>query len=125
MRPHLQAGNLQEIVDPELASDSFSMESMWKVVEVAMASVEPKESHRPNMQEVVQELRQAASLEQQRHLQAKTSQVQQQGQQQRQGTGSSNREALTAASGGRGDVNNFTDTSQESMASRYSMPSPR
>nr|PNR58102.1 hypothetical protein PHYPA_005097 [Physcomitrium patens] len=65
VRPHLQAGNLQEIVDPDLRSD-FSLESMWKVIEIAMTSVEPKENHRPNMQEVVQELREAAAIEQQR-----------------------------------------------------------
>lgn len=110
MRPHLQAGNLQEIVDPELQSD-FSLESMWKVIEVAMTSVEPKESHRPNMQEVVQELREAAFIEEQRCAKLGLRQA-------REGR-HSNASELTA----RGET--FTDTSQESMASRYSMPSPR
>jgi len=120
VRPHLQAGNLQEIVDPDLQAD-FSLESMWKVIEVAMASVEPKESHRPNMQEVVQELREAAVLEDQRCAKLGLQQVrggEVEGQSQGQGRHSSVSE-LTA----RGE--NFTDTSQESMASRYSIPSPR
>ena len=111
MRPHLQAGNLQEIVDPDLQSD-FSLDSMWKVIEVAMASVEPKEGHRPNMQEVVQELREAASMEEQRCAKLGSRQV-------KEGRHSSAGSELTA----RGE--NFTDTSQESMGSRYSMPSPR
>ncbi|KAG0630485.1 hypothetical protein M758_1G181600 [Ceratodon purpureus] len=111
VRPHLQAGNLQEIVDPDLQSD-FSLDSMWKVIEVAMASVEPKEGHRPNMQEVVQELREAASMEEQRCAKLGSRQV-------KEGRHSSAGSELTA----RGE--NFTDTSQESMGSRYSMPSPR
>lgn len=116
VRPHLQAGNLQEIVDPDLQAD-FSLESMWKVIEVAMSSVEPKESHRPNMQEVVQELREAAVLEDQRCAKLGLQQVRE-GEGQAQGRHSSVSE-VTA----RGE--NFTDTSQESMASRYSIPSPR
>lgn len=61
----MQAGDLHEIVDPRLQSD-YSVESMWKVVEVAMTSVEPKGGHRPDMQEVVQELREAVAMEEQR-----------------------------------------------------------
>jgi len=92
---------------------------MWKVIEVAMASVEPKESHRPNMQEVVQELREAAALEDQRCAKLGLQQVRQgEGEGEGQGRHSSVSELIA-----RGE--NFTDTSQESMASRYSVPSPR
>ena len=113
VRPHLQAGNLQEIVDPGLQSD-YSLESMWKVIEVAMTSVEPKDSHRPNMQEVVQELREAAAIEEQRC--AKLARPPRASDGQQGGRNSSSSEI-------RGDL--FTDTSQESVGSRYSMPSPR
>ena len=104
----MQAGNLQEIVDQDLQSD-YSLDSMWKVIEVAMASVEPKEGWRPNMQEVVQELREAALIEEQRCARLGL----------RQARHSSAGSELTAR------AENFTDTSQESMGSRYSLPSPR
>lgn len=109
----MQAGNLQEIVDPGLQCD-YSLESMWKVIEVAMTSVEPKDSHRPNMQEVVQELREAATIEEQRC--AKLARPPRASDGQQGGRNSSSSEI-------RGDL--FTDTSQESVGSRYSMPSPR
>jgi hypothetical protein len=112
VRPYLQARNLQEIVDPDLQSD-FSLDSMWKVIEVAMVSVEPKEGQRPNMQEVVQELREAALMEEQRCAKLGLVQVGDQGRHSSAGS------ELTAQG------ENFTDTSQDSMGSRHSMPSPR
>jgi len=111
----LQAGNLQEIVDPGLQSD-YSLESMWKVIEVAMTSVEPKDSHRPNMQEVVQELRETAAIEEQQCAKLARPPRASDGGQKQGGRNSSSSEI-------RGDL--FTDTSQESVGSRYSMPSPR
>jgi len=61
----VQAGDVQGIVDRRLQSN-YSVESMWKVVEVAMTSVEPREVHRPDMQQVVQELREALAMEEKR-----------------------------------------------------------
>lgn len=61
----MQAGDVEGIVDPNLHSD-YCIESMWKVVEVAMTSVEPREVHRPDMQQVVQELREAVAMEDKR-----------------------------------------------------------
>lgn len=51
------------ILDPKLwQALSTSPDSIWKVVDVAMQSVEPKSIHRPTMGEVVDELRQALAM---------------------------------------------------------------
>lgn len=62
VRPHLQANNIQKIVDPELGGN-YNVDSMWKVADLAMTSVEPKSVHRPRMSVICQELRDALNLE--------------------------------------------------------------
>lgn len=71
VRVHLHAGDLQEIVDPALHYSAYSSESMWKVADAAMMSLEYKEIYRLNMVEVVQAIQEALMLEDQRtsHLQ--------------------------------------------------------
>lgn len=59
----MQAGTIEEIVDPALAGH-YNLDAMWKVADLAMQSVEPKGKHRPNMSTVVQELRAAIDMEQ-------------------------------------------------------------
>lgn len=41
----------------------YNLESMWRVVDLAMQSVEPKRKHRPNMSTIVHELRAAIEME--------------------------------------------------------------
>jgi len=62
VRPYLQAGTIEEIVDP-LLGNQYNLDAMWKVADLAMQSVEPKGKHRPNMSTVVSELRAAAEME--------------------------------------------------------------
>jgi hypothetical protein len=58
----LERGTIEEIVDPDLAGQ-YDLDAMWKVVDLAMQSVEPKGKHRPNMNTVVQELRAVVAIE--------------------------------------------------------------
>jgi hypothetical protein len=62
VRPFLQAGTIEEIVDP-LLGGQYNLDAIWKVADLAMQSVEPKGKHRPNMSTIVQELRAAIALE--------------------------------------------------------------
>ena len=50
-------------MDPKLRQAlSATLDSVWKVVDIAMQSVEPKSINRPTMREVVDELRQALAM---------------------------------------------------------------
>ncbi|CAN5973526.1 unnamed protein product [Sphagnum jensenii] len=62
VRSHLQAGVIHPIVDQALGNQ-FNVESMWKVAEIAMRSVEPYGAHRPTMMQVVADLREAMEIE--------------------------------------------------------------
>ncbi len=62
VRSHLQAGVIHPVVDPALGNQ-FNVESMWKVAEIAMRSVEPYGAHRPTMMQVVADLREAMEIE--------------------------------------------------------------
>ncbi|CAM6085975.1 unnamed protein product [Calypogeia fissa] len=55
-------GNILSIVDPALGND-FSMEAMWKVAELAWASIDPTGTNRPDMGEIVRGLMEAIQLE--------------------------------------------------------------
>lgn len=61
-RVHLIAGNLDDIIDPVLGH-SYNVDALWKVADIAMFSVEPRSIHRPNMSDVVQELKEALAIE--------------------------------------------------------------
>ncbi|KAI4355560.1 hypothetical protein L6164_004320 [Bauhinia variegata] len=55
-------GDIKNIVDPKLQGD-FDTNSVWKVVEIAMACVSPNASARPTMSDVVAELRECLATE--------------------------------------------------------------
>jgi hypothetical protein len=50
------------ILDPVVQTSNATRDALWKVVDVALRSVEPKSVHRPTMGEVVDELRQAVTM---------------------------------------------------------------
>ena len=50
-------GDIKSIVDPRLQGN-FDVNSAWKTVELAINCVSPKSTHRPNMGQVVNELKQ-------------------------------------------------------------------
>jgi serine/threonine protein kinase len=62
VRPYLQSGDIHAIIDKALNND-FKLESMWKVIETAMLSIEPTNANRPTMQEVVCDLKEAIKIE--------------------------------------------------------------
>ncbi|KAG0629756.1 hypothetical protein M758_1G127600 [Ceratodon purpureus] len=63
VRRSLQAGDMDSILDPAIKNAHPNMDSVWKVAEIAIQSVEPKGVHRPYMRDVVKELREAIQLE--------------------------------------------------------------
>lgn len=63
VRKSLEVGNIEAILDPSIKQWNPNMESVWKVAELAIQSVEPKGIHRPFMRDVVRELREACDLE--------------------------------------------------------------
>ncbi|KAG0553820.1 hypothetical protein KC19_12G041800 [Ceratodon purpureus] len=58
-------GDIDTVLDPVLKSSvpAPNVEALWKVTELALQCVEAKGVHRPTMSEVVQELREAISLQ--------------------------------------------------------------
>ncbi|CAM6119438.1 unnamed protein product [Calypogeia fissa] len=61
-RSLLQKGDVQSIVDPSLGF-SFQIETLWKLAELALRSVEPYGRYRPTMSEIVLELTEIISME--------------------------------------------------------------
>ncbi|XP_024537060.1 receptor-like protein kinase At3g21340 [Selaginella moellendorffii] len=57
----LEKGNLQNIIDPKLLG--YKEQVAWKVLELAMNCVEHRSERRPNMNTVVNELKEAIQLE--------------------------------------------------------------
>ncbi|XP_060672896.1 LRR receptor-like serine/threonine-protein kinase IOS1 [Ziziphus jujuba] len=55
-------GDIRSVVDPRLEGD-FEVNSVWKAVEIAMACVSPTSSQRPNMNQVVTELKDCLAIE--------------------------------------------------------------
>jgi hypothetical protein len=53
---NLQEGNINKILDPIVKASNPNLDSLWKVVEIAIQCVEPKAIHRPIMTKVVEEL---------------------------------------------------------------------
>lgn len=62
VRASLQTGNIDHILDPVISRERPNMDVVWKVAELAIQCVEPRGKHRPSMQDVVRELREAVSL---------------------------------------------------------------
>ncbi|KAJ7196443.1 hypothetical protein O6H91_Y507900 [Diphasiastrum complanatum] len=54
--------NIQAIVDPAISS-SYTPEAMWRVVEIALCSVEHHSARRPNMSDIIRELEDALIIE--------------------------------------------------------------
>jgi len=69
-RPHinewvgfvLTKGDIKSIVDPKLMGD-FDTNGAWKIVELALACVNPSSNRRPTMAHVVMELNECVALE--------------------------------------------------------------
>jgi hypothetical protein len=62
VKPYLESNELDQIVDPALGDD-YDVDSMLRVVTLAMKSLEPKGVNRPNMSTAVHELREALQME--------------------------------------------------------------
>lgn len=58
----LSNGDIKNIVDSRLHED-FDTSSVWKAVEIGMASVSTNPSRRPNMSDVVNELKECLATE--------------------------------------------------------------
>ncbi len=63
MEANLQEGNINEILDPIIKASNPNLETIWKVLELAMQCIQHEGSQRPAMNEVVQELRIAIDME--------------------------------------------------------------
>jgi hypothetical protein len=63
VRKSLEVGNIEAILDPSIKKENPNIESVWKIAELAIQSVEPKGIHRPFMRDVVREIREACDLE--------------------------------------------------------------
>ncbi|KAK3197825.1 hypothetical protein Dsin_021240 [Dipteronia sinensis] len=55
-------GDIRNVVDPRLQGD-FSMNSVWKAIEVAMACVSQTSAKRPTMKQVVFDLNESLAIE--------------------------------------------------------------
>lgn len=62
VRHHLNAGNIDVILDPAIKVPRPSFDAVWKVADTAMKCVEPKSLNRPTMSEVVQDLQVALNM---------------------------------------------------------------
>ena len=60
--PIIQKGEIQKVVDPRLEG-GFNINSVRKVVEIAMSCISPNASERPDMSQILAELRECLSLE--------------------------------------------------------------
>eukprot|EP01018_Ginkgo_biloba_P001674 Gb_30966 [translate_table: standard] len=61
-KPFIQESNIDAVVDPVI-STSYTPEAMWRIVEIALTSVEHFSVHRPSMEDIVRELEDALIIE--------------------------------------------------------------
>ncbi|KAI3451849.1 hypothetical protein Pfo_008514 [Paulownia fortunei] len=61
-KPHIRNSKVEEIVDPSIKG-GYHAEAMWRVVEVALACIEPYSAYRPCMADIVRELEDAFIIE--------------------------------------------------------------
>ncbi|GLJ21475.1 hypothetical protein SUGI_0396410 [Cryptomeria japonica] len=61
-RSLIRKGDIHAIIDPALGSN-FNVESVWQIVEAAILSVEPSGAARPQMQDIVQTIKEAIEIE--------------------------------------------------------------
>lgn len=62
IRPFIERGDIQSIVDPMLQGE-FNPNSAWKAVEVAMSCIPPAAIQRPEMSDVLSELKECLAIE--------------------------------------------------------------
>ena len=60
--PLAEGGNIQSVVDPRLEGE-FSINSAWKVAEIAMSCILQTAAERPDISQILAELRQCLSME--------------------------------------------------------------
>ncbi|XP_024977871.1 nodulation receptor kinase-like [Cynara cardunculus var. scolymus] len=61
-KPYIRNSRIDEIVDPSIKG-GYHTEAMWRVVEVALACIEPFSAYRPSMIDIVRELEDALIIE--------------------------------------------------------------
>lgn len=61
MRPYIKDANIERIVDPEI--QTYTPESLWRVLEIALQSVEPHATRRPTIAYILRELEDASIIE--------------------------------------------------------------
>jgi hypothetical protein len=59
--PIIERGDIQNVVDPRLQGE-FSINSAWKIVEIAMSCTSPNVIERPDMNQILAELKECVSL---------------------------------------------------------------
>ncbi|CAH8361332.1 unnamed protein product [Eruca vesicaria subsp. sativa] len=60
---HIDNGDIKGIIDPALAEDDYSLQSMWKIAEKALLCVRPHGNMRPSMSEVQKDIQDAIRIE--------------------------------------------------------------
>ncbi|CAH2058950.1 unnamed protein product [Thlaspi arvense] len=60
---HIDNGDIRGIIDPALAEDDYSLQSMWKIAEKALLCVKPHGNMRPSMSEVQKDVQDAIRIE--------------------------------------------------------------
>ncbi|PNX82197.1 receptor-like protein kinase [Trifolium pratense] len=60
--PIVKRGDIQNVVDPRLQGE-FSINSAWKAVEIAMSCTSPNADERPDMSQILVELKECLSLD--------------------------------------------------------------
>ncbi|PNY14834.1 receptor-like protein kinase, partial [Trifolium pratense] len=60
--PIIEGGDIQNIVDPKLQGE-FSINSAWKAIEIAMSCTSPNAVERPDMSQILADLKECLSLD--------------------------------------------------------------
>ncbi|CAN8316790.1 unnamed protein product [Cochlearia groenlandica] len=60
---HIDNGDIRGIIDPALAEDDYSLQSMWKIAEKALLCVKPHGNMRPSMSDVQKDIQDAIRIE--------------------------------------------------------------
>lgn len=61
-KPYIRESKIDEIVDPNIKG-GYHVEAIWRVVEAALACIEPFSAYRPCMEDIVRELEDALIIE--------------------------------------------------------------
>jgi hypothetical protein len=60
--PIIKGGDIENVIDPRLQGE-FRINSAWKVVEIAMTCISPNAVERPDISQILAELKESLSLE--------------------------------------------------------------